>query len=267
MPIDLPVEIGTVGDVEFDCEPEFNLGAQVGLLRLFELLVAPSPCALPVEQFVKESRSTQANRSRPSGCSSNQRTRSVRAGVGDEDSLLGGRRLVDIRAFGSSAKPSGGAPRDPLDLVLLRRMESGWVTPRVYRDRRGFGNPAHCTCRECRLGTSAATNGCLALRPPRPLGEARTDSSTRSATDSGSSCSPEPQHRPPACLQVGRSLGVAFDVSGDLVGPELRVGGGLGVVLGDSRASNSRPRTPLSGSSAVPGQRYGAVPAGDGPRP
>ena len=43
---------------------------------------------------------------------------------------------------------------------------------------------------------------------------------------------PEPQHRPPRLLQVGRSLRVALDVSGDLVGPELRVGGGLGVVLG-----------------------------------
>ena len=53
VPIDLPVEVGAVGDVEFDCEPEFHLGAQVGLLRLVELLVAPSARALPVEQFVQ----------------------------------------------------------------------------------------------------------------------------------------------------------------------------------------------------------------------
>ena len=42
---------------------------------------------------------------------------------------------------------------------------------------------------------------------------------------------PEPQHRPPRLLQVGRRLRFAFDVAGDLVGPVLRVGGGLRVVL------------------------------------
>ncbi len=51
---------------------------------------------------------------------------------------------MDIRAFGSSAKSSGGAPRDPLDLVLLRRMESGRATPRVYRDVGGFNNSGQC---------------------------------------------------------------------------------------------------------------------------
>ena len=53
VPIDLPVEVGTVGYVEFGCEPDFHLGAQVVLFLLSELLVAPSACALPVDQFVQ----------------------------------------------------------------------------------------------------------------------------------------------------------------------------------------------------------------------
>ena len=51
--IDVPVEVGAVGYPEFGCEPDFHVGAQVVLLLLSELLVAPSACALPVDQFVQ----------------------------------------------------------------------------------------------------------------------------------------------------------------------------------------------------------------------
>ena len=43
---------------------------------------------------------------------------------------------------------------------------------------------------------------------------------------------PEPQYRPASLLQVGVGLAVTLDVAGDLVGPVLAVGGGLGAVLG-----------------------------------
>ena len=43
---------------------------------------------------------------------------------------------------------------------------------------------------------------------------------------------PEPQHCPSGLLEVVGGLGIAFDVSGDLVCPVLSVRGGLGAVLG-----------------------------------
>lgn len=43
---------------------------------------------------------------------------------------------------------------------------------------------------------------------------------------------PEPQDGPAGLSQIGRRLGVSFDIAGDLVGPIPAIGGGWDVVLG-----------------------------------